>query len=91
MTVDIPINASLLQVILPLSQVLVSYNPISCYVLNSSILSKLACQISQNTLNISNSDGWIGTNTIVIYGFINVNFHKILSDTDSIQISLFNS
>lgn len=89
LTMSISLNSSSLKVNLPVAQVLKSTN-IECYLIDSSHLIKLLIQVKDNSITIVNDNGWIGNNTIVIYGFANVNFQKVLSSSDSIKISLIN-
>lgn len=87
---SVPLNFTLIKVNLPVAQVLKSTDYVECYIIDSSHLVRLPIQVKDNTVTIMNDNGWIGNNTIVIYGFSNVNFQKVLSSSDSIKIQLVN-
>ena len=83
-------NGTTLQVELPTNQVYSNAN-ITCYLLSILVLQKTNCSSNENIIQVTNPSGWKGENTLVIHGYSNVNYNKILSSSDSLNLSLLNS
>lgn len=83
----IGVNGTTLKVGLPINQVYL-YGNVTCYLASLTVLLETNCSANGNNIQVANPSGWKGENTLVIHGYNNVNYNKILGDSNSLNLSL---
>ena len=87
LTTNTKVNGSTLNIQLPDAQVTLT-NSLTCYTNILGVVSAIPCSYNGVAIKVSRPSGWVGENTLVINGFSNVNFSRVLSGEGSIKIDL---